>query len=680
MSERDWTLDEARIRVEELRAQIRHHDQLYYVESDPEIEDREYDRLATELASLEQGFPELVTADSPTQQPGSDLGAGGFARLPHSVPMISLANSYELADLEAFHARLTKLLDRDPGEFVIEPKVDGVAAALRYSRGELTLGLTRGDGVQGDVITDNLRTIEDIPVRLDGDVLARLESHDEIEVRGEVYMDLEGFAQFNEGRVAAGLEPFANPRNATAGSLKTLDTEEVARRPLRFWAYYLAVPGPEVLGSHSAELAFLEELGFAVFEHTRTSGLEGIVSAIEGLGERRSGFSFLTDGAVIKVDDTATWSELGSTAKSPRWALAWKFAAEQATTRLLSIEASVGRTGVVTPVANVEPVLLAGTTVSRATLHNQDEIDRKDIREGDLVVMEKGGDVIPKVVSVDLAERPKGARPYRLPDECPSCAARLFREQGQVALRCLNPDCPAQLRGRILHFAARDAMNLEGLGEKWVDLLLSEGLVHQIADLYRLDHERIAGLPGWGEKSATKFLGFVERSVERPLGNQIFALGIRHVGITAARQLARHFGNFASIRAASIEELTSVEDFGPITAVSVHEELTRNETFLDELISLGLLSTTEESLVAVDEGGAFSGRTFVLTGTLPTLGRREAKELIEARGGKVSGSVSKKTDVVIVGEAAGSKEKKARELGLTIWDEAAFLDHAGENS
>jgi DNA ligase (NAD+) len=594
--------------------------------------------------------------------------------------MISLANSYELADLEAFHGRLTKLLDRDPGEFVIEPKVDGVAAALRYSRGELTLGLTRGDGVQGDVITDNLRTIEDIPVRLDGDVLSRLDGHDQIEVRGEVYMDLEGFARFNEGREAAGLEPFANPRNATAGSLKTLDTEEVARRPLRFWAYYLAVPGPEVLGSHSAELAFLEELGFAVFEHTRTSGLEGIVSAIEDLGERRSGFSFLTDGAVIKVDDTATWSELGSTAKSPRWALAWKFAAEQATTRLLSIEASVGRTGVVTPVANVDPVLLAGTTVSRATLHNQDEIDRKDIREGDLVVMEKGGDVIPKVVSVDLAERPEGARPYRLPDECPSCAARLFREQGQVALRCLNPDCPAQLRGRILHFAARDAMNIEGLGEKWVDLLLSEGLVHHIADLYRLDPERIAGLPGWGEKSATKFLGFVERSVERPLGSQIFALGIRHVGITAARQLARHFGNFASIRAASIEELTSVEDFGPITAVSVHEELMRNETFLDELLSLGLLSTTEDKLDVVDDGGAFSGRTFVLTGTLPTLGRREAKELIEARGGKVAGSVSKKTDVVIVGEAAGSKEKKARELGLTIWDEAAFLDHAGETS
>jgi DNA ligase (NAD+) len=678
VAERKRTLEEARTRVEELREQIRHHDRLYYVESAPEIEDRAYDELAAELAELEGLYPELATEDSPTQGPGSDLGEGGFARMPHSVPMISLANSYEMADLEAFHARITKRLDRDPGHFVVEPKVDGVAAAIRYSGGRLSVGLTRGDGVQGDVITDNLRTIEDIPEDLDAKTLARLPAHEEIEIRGEVYMDLPGFARFNERREAEGLEPFANPRNATAGSLKTLDTEEVARRPLRFWAYYLAVPGPEVLGSHSAELAFLEELGFAVFEHTRTKGLEGLVAAIEDLGDRRSAFDFLTDGAVIKIDDTATWAELGSTAKSPRWALAWKFAAEQATTRLLSIEASVGRTGVVTPVANLEPVLLAGTTVARATLHNQDEIDRKDIREGDLVVMEKGGDVIPKVVSVDLDARPKGTRPYRLPDECPSCSARLFREEGQVALRCLNPDCPAQLRGRILHFAARDAMNLEGLGEKWVDLLLSEGIVGHIADLYRLDPERIATLPGWGEKSATKFLGFVERSVERPLGNQIFALGIRHVGITAARQLARHFGDFGAIRAASIDDLTAVEDFGPITAVSVHEELERNAAFLDDLVSLGLLSTTEEKLEGVDEGGEFSGRTFVLTGTLAALGRREARELIEARGGKVTGSVSKKTDVVVVGEAAGSKEQKARELGLTLWDEETLLVHLGE--
>lgn len=676
MARRKWTIDEARSRAAELRELIRHHDQLYYVESSPEIEDREYDRLAAELVELEEKFPLLVTEDSPSQRPGSDLAQGGFARMPHSVPMISLANSYEMADLEAFHARITKLLDRDPGSFVVEPKVDGVAAALRYTDGTLDVGLTRGDGVQGDVITENLRTLADIPSRLDPEVLARLGGTRDVEVRGEVYMDLPGFARFNERREEAGLEPFANPRNATAGSLKTLDTSEVARRPLHFWAYYLAVPGPEILGSHSAELDFLRQLGFPVFEHAKVTGLDGIVAAIEDLGERRGSFPYLTDGAVIKIDDTAAWAELGSTAKSPRWALAWKFAAEQAKTRLLSIAASVGRTGVVTPVANVEPVQLAGTTVSRATLHNQDEIDRKDIREGDLVLMEKGGDVIPKVVAVDLDQRPAGTRPYRLPDDCPSCGAGLFREEGQVALRCLNADCPAQLRGRILHFAARDAMNLEGLGEKWVDLLLTEGIVRHIADLYRLDEERIAGLPGWGAKSAAKFLGFVERSTERPLGNQIFALGIRHVGITAARQLARHFGDFAAIRAASIEELDAVEDFGPVTAASVHEELERNASFLDELVSLGLLATTEEKVV-VEEDGEFSGRTFVLTGTLEEMGRREAKAAIESRGGKVTGSVSKKTHVVIAGAAAGSKETKARDLGVTIWDEATFLARLG---
>jgi DNA ligase (NAD+) len=677
--DREWTLDDARDRVLELRERIRHHDQLYYVDAKPEIEDRDYDRLVAELAALEQRYPELIALDSPTQAPGSDLGSGGFARMPHSVPMISLANSYELSELEAFHRRVLKLLDRDPGAFVIEPKVDGVAAALRYRDGQFFVGLTRGDGVQGDVITENLRTLADVPQRLRDEVLARIGSPAEVEVRGEVYMDLEGFAKFNAAREADGLEPFANPRNATAGSLKTLDTSEVARRPLRFWAYYLAVPGPETLGSHSAELGFLEDLGFPIFEYERVEGLDGIVGAVDELGRRRADLPFLTDGAVIKVDDTATWAELGTTSKSPRWALAWKFAAERAMTRLVSIEASVGRTGVVTPVANVEPVQLAGTTVSRATLHNQDEIDRKDIREGDLVVMEKGGDVIPKVVSVDLEARPADSRPYRLPQECPSCSTRLFREEGQVALRCLNPDCPAQLKGRILHFAARDAMNLEGLGEKWVDLLLGEGIVSHIADLYRLDPEQLAALPGWGEKSVGKLMGFIDRSRERPLGNQIFALGIRHAGIAAARQLARHFGSFGSVRAASVESLNEVEDFGPVTAESVHEELERNGAFLDDLMGLGLLATTEETAQPEETDENFAGKTFVLTGTLATMDRRVARERIEALGGKVTGAVSRKTDVVIVGEAAGSKETKARELGITIWDETELLSRLGES-
>jgi DNA ligase (NAD+) len=386
---------------------------------------------------------------------------------------------------------------------------------------------------------------------------------------------------------------------------------------------------------------------------------------------------YLTDGAVVKINDTRTWSELGSTSKSPRWALAWKFAAERAATRLVSIDASVGRTGVVTPVANLEPVPLGGTTVSRATLHNQDEIDRKDIREGDRVLIEKGGDVIPKVVAVEIESRPGDSRPYQLPGQCPSCQSSLFREEGQVALRCLNPDCPAQVRARILHFAGRDAMNLEGLGGKWVDLLLARGLVRGIADLYRLEAEVIAELPGWGEKSAARFLGFVERSRARPLGNQIFALGIRHVGITAARQLAVHCGDFGRIREASVEELTAVEDFGPITAVSVHEELERNAAFYSELEGHGLLATVEERKSTNFDDERFAGRKFVITGTLQAMDRREAKSKIQERGGKVTGSVSARTDVVIVGESAGSKETRARDLGIEIWEEGAFLDALG---
>jgi len=678
VADRGWTLEEARARVQELRTAILDHDQLYYVEARPRIEDREYDLLMHELQELEQRYPELGDPDSPSDRPGSDLGAGGFARMPHSVPMISLANSYDESELGAFHARICKLLDRDPGAFVVEPKVDGVAAALRYRNGRFVLGLTRGDGIEGDLITDNLRTLDDIPEQLNAAALRRLGESADVEVRGEVYMDLEGFAKFNVEREEEGFDPFANPRNATAGSLKTLDSAEVARRPLHFWAYYLAVSGPEQLGSHSAELEFLRELGFAVFDHQEVRGLDGILGAIRVLGERRSGLPYLTDGAVVKIDDTRTWSELGSTSKSPRWALAWKFAAERAATRLLSIVASVGRTGVVTPVANLEPVPLGGTTVSRATLHNQDEIDRKDIREGDRVLIEKGGDVIPKVVAVELEARPGDSRPYRLPEECPSCQSSLFREEGQVALRCLNPDCPAQVRARILHFAGRDAMNLEGLGGKWVDLLLSRGLVKGISDLYGLDVEIIAELPGWGEKSAVRLLGFVERSRSRPLGNQIFALGIRHVGITAARQLAVHFGEIGRIRAASVEDLTAVEDFGPVTAVSVHEELERNAAFYDELEAHGLLATVEERQTAECDDERFAGRKFVITGTLQAMDRREAKLEIEMRGGKVASSVSARTGVVIVGDSAGSKETRARELGVEIWTEDDFLAALGD--
>lgn len=666
-------LDTARARVDELRTQIRRHDALYYEDAQPEISDQDYDALVAELGALEKRFPELVTADSPTQRVGSDL-SGAFERVEHSVPMISLANSYEEADVEAFHQRLARLLEREPDGYVVEPKIDGVAAALRYEKGELAVGITRGDGTRGDVITANLRTVEDVPAAIDAERAAKLfGASDVFEVRGEVYMPDAEFAAFNATREEAGLESFRNPRNATAGSLKTLDVEEVRKRPLRFWAYSMAVPGAATIGTHAAELDALEELGFPVPDRTRVDTLEELIEALHALGAKRASLPYAIDGAVIKLDDATLWEALGSTAKSPRYALAYKFAAEQGITKLLSIEASVGRTGVVTPVANLEPVPLAGTTVARATLHNQDEIDRKDIREGDTVIVEKGGDVIPKVVSVVLEERPKNSKPYVLPTTCPSCGTEVLREEGQVATRCVNAVCPAQLRGRILHFVGRDAMNVEGLGEKWVDVLLEKKMIHGPADLYRLDREALIELEGWGEKSADKLAAFLEASRERPLGNQIFALGIRHVGISAARQLARHFQTFAAIRAATVEQLELVDDFGPITAQSVHEELERNATTYDELVALGLLATEEEPPPEAPLDSPFAGRTFVLTGTLAEMDRREAKAKIESLGGKVTGSVSKKTDVVIAGTEAGSKLEKAQKLEREIWDEATFL-------
>ncbi len=670
--------DTARDRVAWLRAEIRRHDQLYYVKAKPEISDRAYDALVEELTALERRFPELLTEDSPTQRVGSDL-AGSFERVEHSVPMISLANSYDADEVTAFHQRLTRLLGEEPDGYVVEPKIDGVAAALRYRDGELALGITRGDGTRGDVITENLRTVDDIPGSIDADrAVERFGESTFFEIRGEVYMPTAAFAAFNETREAQGLESFRNPRNATAGSLKTLDVAEVRKRPLHFWAYAMAVPGAPAIGTHAAELDALEELGFPVPERWRVTTLDELFEALRALGERRADLDYQIDGAVIKLDDATRWEELGSTAKSPRYALAYKFEAEQAVTRLESIEASVGRTGVVTPVANLDPVPIAGTTVARATLHNQDEIDRKDIREGDTVIVEKGGDVIPKVVGVVLEKRPADSEPYQLPDTCPSCGSKVYREEGQVAVRCLNAVCPAQLRGRVLHFVGRDAMNVEGLGEKWVDLMLERGMLEGPADLYRLQREDLVELPGWGEKSADKLLGFVERSKQRPLGNQIFALGLRHVGIAAARQLARHFGSFERLRAADVGDLEEVEDFGAITAKSLHEELQRNREVHDELVGLGLLATEEQVATPAAEDTAFTGRTFVLTGTLEAMERRDAKARIEERGGKVTGSVSGRTDVLVAGASAGSKLAKAQELDVEIWDEARFLRELGE--
>lgn len=660
--------------VESLRAAIAHHNRLYYQESKTEISDREYDALVEKLQALEREHSELRSEDSPTERVGSDRNEN-FPSLEHSVPMISLANSYERAEVQAFHERIVKILGQAPGAYTVEPKIDGVAAALRYEKGKLSLGLTRGDGRTGDVVTENLETLDDIPrnLKLTGAPRA-LKDATELEVRGEVYMPLADFQLFNQQREEAGLAAFANPRNATAGSLKTLDIEEVARRPLRFWAYNIAVPHPRVLGSHFAELEALRTLGFRVAPHAvRASGLDEIYAALDALDQVRHSLDFQIDGAVIKVDDARLWDELGSTAKSPRYALAYKFAAQQAETRVESIEASLGRTGVVTPVANLIPVNLSGSMVSRATLHNQDEIDRKDIRVGDTVRIEKGGDIIPKVVEVVLSKRPQGSRPYCLPRKCPSCGEKLLRLEGEVAVRCTNRNCLAQRRRALMHWASRDGMDIEGLGGSGVELLFEHGLIESIADLYDLTAEPLAALPGFAEKSATKLVESIAASKERPLAHQLYALGIRHVGIGAARQLARRMGTFEKIRSATEEELEAVEDFGSIMAKSVVAELKANAKLIDALLARGLFAVEESVAAEVPEDSPFAGRSVVLTGSLTSMERREAKARIEALGGRVSSNVSKKTDWVVAGERAGSKRARAEELQVKIIDESEFL-------
>ena len=672
---------EARRRVEALRREIARHNDLYYLRHESEISDAEYDAMVRELQDLESRFPQLKTDDSPSQRVGSDRDEN-FPSKKHTVPMISLANSYDREEISAFHQRLIRALGYEPEAYVVEPKIDGVAAALRYERGDFVLGLTRGDGRKGDVITANLTTIADIPSRIDEATATRwLGEHEKIEVRGEVYMPLEDFRSFNRLREEEGLNVFANPRNATAGSLKTLDVKEVARRPLRFWAYSIVEPGPQAVASHWRELEALETLGFPVAaDRIRVKTLPEIFNALDELERKRASLAYQIDGAVIKLDDTTLWKELGSTAKTPRYALAFKFAAEQAKTVVESIEASVGRTGVVTPVANLRPVELAGTTVARATLHNQDEIDRKDIRIGDVVVIEKGGDIIPKVVHVVLDQRPPGSRPYRLPSKCPSCGSALQRLEGEVALRCLNPSCPGQQRRAIQHWASRDAMDIDGLGARWIDLFLELGLVKGIPGLYDLREEDLTTLEGWGEKSARKLIAAIDASRNRSLANQIFALGLRHVGISAARLLAREFHNFARLRSASREEIEGIADFGPTTAASIVEELKRREDLIEALLSRHLFRVEEEASISASDG-PLMGKTFVLTGTLSKMDRRVAKARIEELGGKVTGTVSRRTDFVVAGEKPGSKKAKAEELGVEVLDENAFLSMVeGDNA
>ncbi len=652
--------------VEDLRREIRRHERLYHVESRPEITDAEFDRLLRELIALEAEHPELASPDSPSRRVGGEP-AEGFATVAHAKPMLSLENAYSSDEARAWLARATRVLGREPRGFVVELKIDGLSISLRYEGGALVRGATRGDGARGEDVTPNVRTIRSIPLQI--------AEKTPLEIRGEVYYSKKAFERVNAEREAEGQPLFANPRNAAAGTMRLLDSRITSKRRLGAWVYSMveAAPMPE---SQSAALERLRALGFPVNPHwRRCETFEDVRRFVEEWQEKRHELEFETDGVVIKVDDRATQSALGSTAKSPRWALAYKYPAEEATTVVREIGVNVGRTGTLTPVAHFDPVLLAGTTVKRATLHNYEDLARKNVRLGDTVVVEKGGDVIPKVVRVILEKRPKGARPFAMPEKCPVCGDPVVREKGEVALRCVNPACPAVVREALRHFCGRRAMNIEGLGDKLVDQLVSAGFLTDVASIYDLRPSDLAALERWGEKSASNLAAEIEKSKTNDLSRLLLALGIRHVGEKAGSTLAGHFGSLDALAAATAEELESVEEVGPNTAAAIAAWFShpKHRELVEKLRRHGV--NFEGVRRARPAAGPLSGKTVVITGTLPGISREDAAERLAAAGAKVSGSISKKTDLVLVGESAGSKLEKAKALGIRTmtWEELQSL-------
>ena len=675
------TLGQAKARHEELADQIRGHDHAYYVLAQPVVSDQEYDRLYRELVDLEQQFPELCTPDSPSQRVGG-APLKEFQPVHHLKAMMSLDNTYSQDELREFVARVQRLLPGEKLEWVVEPKVDGVAINLRYEQGRFTVGATRGDGATGDDITVNLRTIRSLSLTLKKTKQGPLPAI--LEARGEVYLTRTGFQKINAERAAAGEELFANPRNAAAGSLKQLDPRIAAKRPLDFVVYGLGSIQADYRPQTQIEmLDWLKSLGFKMPEKTWFCTSAGeLINAIEELDKIRRGFGYETDGAVIKLNSFAQRERIGVTSKAPRWAIAYKYAAEQAETKLKAITIQVGRTGALTPVAELEPVLLAGTVVKRATLHNEDELRRKDIRVGDTVTIEKAGEIIPAVVGVVLTKRTGKETIFYFPKTCPECGSHVSRTSAAgeaVVWRCTNYECPAQVAGRIGHWCSRGALDIEGGGEVLVTQLVKSGLVRNVADLYKLSLQQVAGLERMGEKSAQNFLDGVRASKSRDLWRLIFGLGILHVGAGVAKNLARRFGNLDELQRASVEELTRAEDVGEVIAQSAYDwfQQERNQRLIERLREAGLNFRSELRETAPSTESPIGGKTFVLTGTLPTLKREEAAAKIENLGGKVSSSVSKKTDYVLAGEDAGSKLEKAKSLGVPIIDEPTFLKMCG---
>jgi DNA ligase (NAD+) len=670
-------------RIARLRAEIRHHEERYYVLADPEIADAEFDALMRELERLEADHPDLVTADSPTQRVAG-RPVEGFDTVQHAAPMLSLDNAYNEEELRAFDERVRNGLSAGDVAYIAELKIDGLSIALTYEDGRLVRGATRGDGVQGEDVTPNVRVIRAIPLALAGAPAGRLE------VRGEIFLSRAAFERVNREREEREEPVFANPRNAAAGTMRMLDAAEVARRRLRAFVYEVlpvTAPADAVPASHGDAMAALASWGLPVEPNAkRCVGIEELVAHCRDWADRRRTLDFDTDGLVIKVDDRGLRQRLGSTAKFPRWATAFKFPAEQATTLLREIRVNVGRTGAATPYAVLEPVRLGGTTISMATLHNEQDIQRKDVRPGDWVLVEKGGDVIPKVVKPIVDRRPAGELPkWVMPTECPFCASALQKPEEEVVWRCENISCPARVRRSLEHFASRRAMNIEGLGESLADQLVTTGLVKDYADLYELRVETVAALTAttlregkelvrkFGQKSAVKLVEQVDRSRQADLSRLLYAIGIRHVGEGGAQALARAFGSMDALLNAPVEALQCVPDVGPVVARAVRAFLDepRNRELIEKLRQAGVNLTS----AIVDEAGAdrsLAGKTFVLTGTLASMGRDEAAEAIKARGGKVAGSVSGKTSYLVVGADAGSKLEKARSLGVPILTEDDF--------
>jgi len=654
-------LEEAQERIEALRRQIEHHNRQYHELDHPQITDADYDALFRQLVELESQHPELLTPDSPTQRVGSPPSQA-FAKITHRVPMLSLANAFEREEVREFDRRVHRVLGPSPVGYLTELKIDGLAMSLLYEDGRYRIGATRGDGYAGEDVTPNVKTIDSVPLR----VTVPGEFPRSFEVRGEVYMPRRSFQRLNQELAAQGKPLFANPRNAAAGAVRQLDPKITASRRLDTFIYALDPAGGA--RSQAEILARLGEMGFRINPNFRAHpDIESVFAFLDEWEEKRHGLDYETDGVVIKVDDLGQQAELGFVSRSPRWALAFKFPPEQAQTTVDDIRVYVGRTGMITPVAWLEPVLVGGTTVSRATLHNEDEVARKDVRVRDRVVIQRAGDVIPEVVRVIVEKRPSGTRPWRMPAHCPECGTSLVREEGEAATRCINPLCPAQVREHLRHFVA--AMDVEGFGYATLEQLMERGLVRDPSDLYHLSKEQLLSLDGFADRSSQNLLDRIEASKETDLTRFLVALGIPHVGWSGATALAEHFGSIDRLRRASVDELQAVSGIGPVVAEGVQAYFARPESnrLIDRLLATGIRLTSAER-----PQGRLSGKTFVLTGSLGSMTRPQAEERIRALGGAAGSSVSRKTDFLVVGQDPGSKLERAQRLKVPILDERAF--------